>query len=66
MSIDDDNGAGTPMVPSDSVAFDDDAPCARCGDELPAGHDPTDLCPICAIVDKALREQADAEKVLTK
>ncbi|MCB0252115.1 MAG: hypothetical protein KDI55_00115 [Anaerolineae bacterium] len=33
-----------------------DAFCAECGDELPPGHDPYDLCPICSIVSNALAE----------
>lgn len=34
-----------------------DAFCAECGDELPPGHDPSDLCPICSNVQVALADQ---------
>lgn len=35
-----------------------DAFCAHCGDELPPGHDPDDLCPVCSIVAETQRETA--------
>lgn len=45
-------------VQADCASNWEDVACAECGDDLPPGHDPRDLCPICAITQEALRSVA--------